>query len=485
MIRHAARGRSGITLTEILISILILGIGVISLATLFPIGMMRLRKAQRYSRSYYLFESASADLGARNLLSAAVGSFLYTPYYQTSGPALGNGLTGYYDPFIQDTPSFGSPWAGGGSTGVYRGYGGFNSTPNQGGLPPVAGMGLPVAYDPLWRSFTINPATGTQGVAPNAAPEARFGSGIGFLRSDPSGGNPSANGLQRVTNLNTFSALIFSPAYTPLATVIQTFVSPEDLVLQETSGVYPDPNNPGAQIIAPSTIVPDMTGLVNGNPITTNDFRYSWFWTGNRSDALNATIFDGNIVICENRQFGIDQIPAPMSGNALVAVPSGETTVEAVWGYSGSPDPTTVASGIGYGSRSAMRSVVLRWPASVPDPDVRVGRWICDTTYERDLATSTARYPQNAINSLYSGQRCYWYQVAKKSDIVPDPGFGAPPAVAYRRMTVTVSTPLQARSLLSFSGTATPVHVEAALIMPSVVAVIPRTVISRAATYIP
>ena len=62
----AARRRSaGITLTEILISIMILGIGLVSLATLFPIGLLRLREAQRQSRSAYLVESAAADVAAR------------------------------------------------------------------------------------------------------------------------------------------------------------------------------------------------------------------------------------------------------------------------------------------------------------------------------------------------------------------------------------------------------------------------------------
>ena len=46
----ASTSRSaGITLTEILISILILGVGLVSLATLFPIGLLRLREAQRHA----------------------------------------------------------------------------------------------------------------------------------------------------------------------------------------------------------------------------------------------------------------------------------------------------------------------------------------------------------------------------------------------------------------------------------------------------
>src|ERR1700736_4158334 len=69
MIRRFASRRSGITLTEILISIMILGVGLVSLATLFPLGLLRLRVANRQSRSGYLFESASAELSTRNLFN--------------------------------------------------------------------------------------------------------------------------------------------------------------------------------------------------------------------------------------------------------------------------------------------------------------------------------------------------------------------------------------------------------------------------------
>ncbi len=50
MISRGIRPRSGITLTEILIAILIMGVGLISLATLFPLGLIRLREAARYQR---------------------------------------------------------------------------------------------------------------------------------------------------------------------------------------------------------------------------------------------------------------------------------------------------------------------------------------------------------------------------------------------------------------------------------------------------
>ena len=49
--RPATRTRAGITLVEILISILILGVGLVSLATLFPLGLLRLHQASRLTRS--------------------------------------------------------------------------------------------------------------------------------------------------------------------------------------------------------------------------------------------------------------------------------------------------------------------------------------------------------------------------------------------------------------------------------------------------
>ena len=107
----ASTARSaGITLTEILISILILGVGLVSLATLFPIGLLRLREAQRQTRSAYLFQSATADVASRGLLSS--NSFIYADLLN---PPNGFNLWYYsqvenveYNPLIQDTPAYGA-----------------------------------------------------------------------------------------------------------------------------------------------------------------------------------------------------------------------------------------------------------------------------------------------------------------------------------------------------------------------------------------
>ena len=153
---HGAR-RRGITLTEILISIMIMGIGMLSLATLFPLGLLRLRAANRATRSAYIALSATSDVSARNMLSLA--SFQNVPWYY-------NGNNVYVSPMVHDTFP-----GGGGNINLTRSF----------------GPGLPIVYDPLWRAITQDySSTDTT---------TRFGSGIGVLRD-----STSAVGLQRITN---------------------------------------------------------------------------------------------------------------------------------------------------------------------------------------------------------------------------------------------------------------------------------------------
>src|SRR4051812_36991761 len=151
MIRRTARGRSGITLTEILISIMIMGVGLVSLATLFPLGLLRLRNASRDSRSTLEAESAFSEVAARNLFGQ--DSFTFSWY---SSPLSYDPWTS--DPYLPDTSK----------TGVSSSYG-------------IAG--LPVAYDPLFWS-NVDYASGTNPKSTVARDQARFGSGIGFLRPD-------------------------------------------------------------------------------------------------------------------------------------------------------------------------------------------------------------------------------------------------------------------------------------------------------------
>jgi hypothetical protein len=489
-----------VTLTEILISIMILGVGMISLATLFPLGLLRLRNAQRWTRSAYLDESANADLAARNLLTKfSFTNAAVSPWYVTAN--------GRYDPWVQDTPAYpGVDWWAGGQNlgaglnpaGAYRGRGGtFLGALQAGTAKP--GPGLPVAYDPLWRAVATTTLNGVQvqGVYidnTNAQTEARFGSGIGWLRSPGGGGNPSANGLQRVTNLaasalgtlpvaNGYPAPIQQVQFYHVAT--ETFVSPEDIVFQDAkNGQYIDPFGSGNPITSPSPLAVDLSQFQqnSGLPIPTAaagtvtvyppvaDWRYTWMFTGEQTDSLSGYTFDGNVVIFENRQFSLDPATNPPFAGGSGFQVAGETVYEAVFGFG--TNVFQVTPGFGY-AKAAKRTVLLLWPSTVPDPDVRVGQWIADVTYERNEAVALTRYPPGT--ALYPPQRCYWYQIAKRTE--PGPAtVGFAPA-GYRQMTVWTSTDLRAQSMLSAAGV--PANVEAALIAPTVVNVIPRTIYTR------
>jgi type II secretory pathway pseudopilin PulG len=499
------RKRAGITLTEILISIMILGIGVVSLATLFPIGLLRLREAQRQTRSAFLAESSQADMAAQALLNKAtfLNPFI-TPWYagpaQDGPPVMFYPFTSY-DPFIQDTPAAYQDWSGGGNgningAGVYRGLGGLgigNQTQvSANGVGSISGAGLPIVYDPLWRQ-----KTGVY-LAPGNL-EARFASGIGFLRNDPDGGFPSAHGLQRLTNLGSAYPLPAGQqdsqaSYLQRLTnpnlgsrygvsILQAFVSPEDVVWQEpTVNTYSlawaqdDATTKGVGsnvVINPSPVVPDLsisTALDrNGNSYNTYqqtvDFRYTWLFTGQQSDTSRAKFFDGNIVIMENRPFSIDPVVTATVSTYRVA---GEVVVEAVFGYNPNVVPFVANGPVGFGAASD-RVVLLRWRADQPDPDIKVGSWIADVTYERNLGTALSRF------SITPAQRCYWYQVSKVTQPADATGslVFADGGVPYRYVMVWTGTKLQAKTVLNTDGS--PAVLNAALVCPHVVNVFPRT----------
>ncbi len=491
--RPTAPRSAGITLTEILISIMILGVGLVSLATLFPIGLLRLREAQRQTRSAYLFEAATADVAARGLLNAssfraadilniqnAYGTY-YNLWYGAGNPLGGNPIgSNLYNPLTQDTPYYG---------------GDPNDTANGGANPGVSavrigGYGLPFAYDPLWRYQTgtyLDPIGQTMPEARFAAATFHTTSGSGsFLRTDSDGGMASAHGLQRLTNFN-------RPNIMPSANMVPTtFVSPEDVVWQDPSNTtYTVAFQPSTPVNTPSPVVPDLSisnVLVNGVPTPTyqpsNDWRFSWMVTAQQTNTANGAAFEGNIVIFENRPFSLD--PVTINGTTFYQA-AGETVVEAVYGY-GANNNIYPQGGPGYGA-GADRTVLLRWSATQADPIVKVGDFIADVTYERNQTVMYSRfYIGNASPPPYMGvpnplnkgewdnlpaQRCFWYQVQKVNPAQPDPLLGA----NFRSMTVYVNRPLDAKTLMSANGH--PLVMNAALICPYVVNVIPQTFFVR------
>ena len=501
--RLESRSRPGITLTEILIAILILGVGLVSLATLFPIGLLKLRDATRYSRTAFLSESAASDIAARGLLTTQSFTAADLLNYANNLPGWypsANSATGFVDPLIQDSPAYGydplTPPATAPGPGV--------------SVASAGGNGLPFAYDPLWRYYTgiyLDPLNGYK----KTIPEARFASGIGFIRLDPDGGVPSAHGLQRLTNFNGQYITVNNlqvPVMPSSFNVPRIFVSPEDVVWQEaTNNNYTLAFNPTIPVGIPSTVVPDLSITTDGNGNrtyqTTADWRYTWMFTGYQTSGGNASIFEGSIVIFENRPFAIDPVANPPYSTGLASGAfqvAGETVVEAVFGFStkvGIDQAQGFSAGYGVG---ADRTVLLRWPNVLPDPVVKAGDWIADVTYERQanvvwtLPNGPGRF-YTLNNGVKSGipnplnfsewdnlpaQRCIWYQVQKATpptDVVANSPLDFQNGSAkygYRYMFVYVNSSLQARTMLSSTGQ--PVVLNAALISPYVVNVIPQTI---------
>ena len=426
MTRRMPRARSGITLTEILISIMILGVGMVSLATLFPIGLLRLRDAQRNSRSTLLYYSAGSDLQARDCFNK---SYFDNSWYgstipgTTGGPAPSNQLLsafGAYDPWAQD------PIAGGG------------------GVTRTSGQGLPVMYDPLWWSVILqqvdgqvqNPSAPTLSstTAVPASTAGRFGFSTN-LPPDPGTTNAASSaGLQRLTNFITLG----DPSL---------FVSQDDIVTQATGSLSLNSgttSNFGSPVLP--ALRPGATGLVFDN-----DWSYSWAFTGQRINVNEFTAYVGSVVVFNNRPFALD-------ANGVAA---GERTVEGVFAYG-----QANANGVSTGDP---RVVLLRWLNTQPDPDVAVGSWLADVTYEQNPNNNTP--PAKAAT-----QRCHWYRVAKRG--VPVPAVDTTNYANFRQMTVTLAAPVVEKTLLQ-AGTATPVFTNAALLCPSVVNVIPKVVYSR------
>lgn len=492
----APRGRSGITLIEILISIMIMGIGLVSLATLFPLGLLRLRTAARDTRSTILTDSSRREMPARELFESDWYTFPQSWYYNPVGT-----LTNY-DPWVAD-PYF----------------------PDLTTVPvtaPTGFPGLPVAYDPLYwsnidYSSGINPgpnSTLPSSGSPSSSTRlttsrdaARFGSGMGFIRPDPGGGAPSAFGLQRITNFlpaqpngvddngvygadddfERYWPFTYPTTSAPAAPDVpgEIFASPDDLVFQKEGASSVAVGSPWVTGTG-SPLVPDLSaGSTATRPGSVmRDYAYSWMFTGYQQSAGNMSRLVGWVVVFHNRPFGLDPAPSAPFANPVVAqtmVPTGERVVEAAWGWS---QKVYVGAGsVGY-SQGDDRVVLLRWPESTPDPVVTHGSWIADVTYERRDGVARSRFkpvlppafaaiggglPDN-LTAYYPAQRCYWYQVAKRSEVRPGRSFnGDPSGVGFREMHVTLNTPVQAKTLLAGDGTGSPMHVNVALIAPSVV----------------
>lgn len=63
--------KTGFTLIEICIAIFLLGVGIISILALFPVGVDLIKKVTQYSKTAILCESAISELSANDIVSIA------------------------------------------------------------------------------------------------------------------------------------------------------------------------------------------------------------------------------------------------------------------------------------------------------------------------------------------------------------------------------------------------------------------------------
>jgi hypothetical protein len=224
-----------------------------------------------------------------------------------------------------------------------------------------------------------------------------------------------------------------------------------------------------------SPVVPDLSlsvNAANGLPQPSNQWNYTFMFTGYQVEVRDWSTFAGSVVLFHNRPIGQVQVPTP-TGPMTVA--ADERVVEAIFGYSSSIDFTAGynfnGTPVGYGAGD-QRIVLVRWPANQEDPKgLAAGNYIADTTYERYQIPSDLKFSQFAT----PGQRCEWYRIAKVTPAEPDPDIPN-----YRRKILTLATPVRTRTMLTMANG----HVDAAFlnvatINPYVVNVVTKVFYAR------
>jgi prepilin-type N-terminal cleavage/methylation domain-containing protein len=451
--------RRGVTMTEVLIAIMILGIGMTSLMTLFPIGLMKLRDARRNNRASLLAENVASDLKTRDLLSR----YSFAATLNASGVTGGN----LFDPWTKDIQAL---------------YDKANAA-NVIEIQTATGFGIPIVccYDPLFYSnlaYTNSPAFSN--VSQLVDPKFRFGRAFGNdLRSDPDGSRASGFGLPRLTNIWPALAASTLPSIGNINSVASIFVSQDDAVFPDFENeANPKIIDPKSAVTRQNPILPLVDNASTG-AYSLNDWDYSWIFTGKSRDR---NVFEGDMVIYNKRQFGV----STDSNNAVTGI-SGERVVEGIFGL-GSVPMTTNNGTMGYAAGKS-RKVLLMWPKidGAERPEIKIGGWIADVTYEPYLNTTVSRFMQDFDGDgrpdvEHPGQRCHWYRIVQRSEVtdpyVADPGLSG--LTNMEAMIVTVDRPVVSKTLLKKSGAGyQPVHVNAALIAPEVVAVFPITLEGR------
>ena len=307
----------GITLMEVLISIMVMGIGLVAVAALFPVGLVAIRNAIRDQRSVLLARSAKATLEVRRDLDLAANTELL---HLLTGESDGN-LAGTY------------PILPAGTARVWL------TDPGD----PVPGPSYPVLIDPTGASagapWSLRTQVGSFDAAlwPGSAAEVTPPNTTERIdRFDARGGN---HPLAFATQEAAFQYLVGSM---------------DDVIYYpRESANFPGPvhTDPGA---------PTQQNIVR-------DHLYSWTAMVRLPESSADNVVELSIAVYDRRVFAAENeraYPAQRTSGSAFAGP-GFTTVD---------DPGTEED------ERAQLVVTWPQAAGIGAPDVPLGGWVLDAT---------------------------------------------------------------------------------------------------------
>ncbi len=203
------RSRGGVTISEVLISMVIMGVGVVSLATLFPASVLRSIQASQLTSSALLSKNARArvvyDATVLNNTNVPLNASNLDP---TKPPAIG-----FIDPF-GSLSTYNLPTNVAGLNGLPRVPGGFNNQVSAEKLGLLPDSWSLVRQDPIIGGYTSGsfsvsvaaPATDFSDITPRTLTGKNSANPLYRLTiSDPTGRYAYRRTLRQVLNGNQLS----------------------------------------------------------------------------------------------------------------------------------------------------------------------------------------------------------------------------------------------------------------------------------------
>ena len=389
--------RRGLSLTEVLIAMFVMAIGMISLLVLFPVGIINTKWALQDGRVAIAANNANSQgEGARyEILSASNFSLRTDPVYR----AALRSASARFNATAAQHPFFDA--AAGGGVGQWK-FG----TDTPGGA--VTGPYPPIFVDPMGAS-TWSPA-----LDPNNTwfqPASRMGYAIGFggqTRSiappapippdpNPSQGvmrrtraiqvavfNPTTNTFTNV-NRNSLGLPRVYPSNLPVNPIVAAGEARRQCILTDDITFEEQGRSTRQNVTTGSTpdIVPESP-----IPFVQRELRYSWSYMCRWPRAAEPNVVDMSVVVYASRP------TSRTAGNAVF--PPGEASF---LGLPGNGPVNGVVNGVVRNNRIFMQGsneVVIRLPSNQPS-GIRRGEWILDNTLIMPTAaTSTGGFTKYA-----------------------------------------------------------------------------------------